>query len=1251
MASNQIQQIKKLKEKLENQKMSVLVGAGFSKNVSTIFPSWWELLFDAAYFLYGNDIVNAYMTSNVSKTITKKDYIKQEISKHIDTVGYLDLVSEYIKRNGIREAITTYIEHRTPKISLKAEKISLRTRIGNSTKKIEITNEDLKIHRLLLGLQWNNIYTTNYDELLEISSDKHSEKVIRDEIKFLENEVERLFNLESQILAEISLETDDRKKQYLNSRLDFNVVEIKRKEKDLIKFNGALSECISVVSHSAHLSLKRNKNIIKLHGTLRGKKSSFGFDNDLDKTYVIAKEDYESYPLKHEAFTQLMRISLLQESYCLVGFSGVDPNFVEWVKWVRDILQKKATIHRKSDYKIYLIDVGGEEPDADKLLFFENYSICRISLADPNVNNFLQSETQRFFSSTPTKKELLELLLVYLADGKSYSIPKTTVEKIYQNKYRSIWDSLSFYKPEDIDWDTMIKKTEQLELIAHYSRIPSNSFSSNSKLILISRAQILLKITATNPDRKNALLQLVALAVKNTFSIVSEAFKPEILDEIYKDREVEEKIKNTYRELSLRLTVLENDKKKASQLFKKVQAHDNNFTYHKILTSLFNLEFQQAKSLLAGWDASSHWILKKIGLLALLNISEAESELELFIGSMENQDVQEQLYFFQMLRFIKQSRTYTVKKNVQDRISDLENLGFRTINENLENILKETIPKAQKLNRYGAERFTTSNSFKLSYSSKQGDSIAFIQILIESGFPLMLSNTYLISSENWYTVFSGVFEYLPFPCLFYSLQYSEEKFLGRVAQDYINSPHLVTEVNEILPKLLEAYLENPDLYHFRKSALYFSSELFIAVDPKLWELLFFKIWKDDDFRKFAFDDRRNENHIFINAALPYIKSLTTLRSIVTECIDRYEETIANDFLYKLHKNELCFDTPGFQVPTMKKKIDSLIRSLATNGNTIYIIGNIFDILTDKQRNEVTKQIESLDFKNLSKEYSWKNVVYFAKNNPKLLRKIKQGILKNPALWNSGFKGTSISSGIHHINLEEIRYRDSHPNGLKWSKSECVVLYDKLKMELSKVEQYFAKYPNRDAFINFSPVLEEMFLFLNGQELLLKDSSDFGSVHERVANLVIERKGYSDILEGLVSNEKSEVIKALSDLFFVIEDKINDLNLPQYINTLLNKILLQSEPGVEASIHYVSEWMKEDDNWPHFEAHKRLLLAILDKYNKKPLSNADVPFVHRKLVSISNTLLKRGFSDVAISKWQEIKEGERYFNLKSETRFS
>ena len=68
--------------------------------------------------------------------------------------------------------------------------------------------------------------------------------------------------------------------------------------------------------------------IIKLHGTLPS------------QPLVITEEDYRTYPKRFAPFVNTVRQSLIENSFVLIGFSGDDPNFLEWIGWIRDELDE-----------------------------------------------------------------------------------------------------------------------------------------------------------------------------------------------------------------------------------------------------------------------------------------------------------------------------------------------------------------------------------------------------------------------------------------------------------------------------------------------------------------------------------------------------------------------------------------------------------------------------------------------------------------------------------------------------------------------------------------------------------------------------------------------------------------------------------------------------------------------------------------------------------------------------------------------
>jgi hypothetical protein len=131
----------------------------------------------------------------------------------------------------------------------------LRTRIPD----LEYQPSDL--HVRLLELPWTDVFTVNYDTLLERAADKVAWR-----------------------------------------RFD-------------------------VVVNQDDLVYATRPRIIKLHGSFPS-----------TRPLIVSEEDYRCYPVKFAAFVNTVQQSLLENTLCLIGFSGDDPNFLHWIGWVRDNL-------------------------------------------------------------------------------------------------------------------------------------------------------------------------------------------------------------------------------------------------------------------------------------------------------------------------------------------------------------------------------------------------------------------------------------------------------------------------------------------------------------------------------------------------------------------------------------------------------------------------------------------------------------------------------------------------------------------------------------------------------------------------------------------------------------------------------------------------------------------------------------------------------------------------------------------------
>jgi hypothetical protein len=153
-----------------------------------------------------------------------------------------------------------------------------------------------ELHRELLELPWTDVFTTNYDTLLE--------------------------------------------------RARINIT----------------SKRFDIVVNKEDLFYSKQPRIVKLHGSFQSQ-----------RPFIISEEDYRRYPKEFAPFVNTVQQALLENTLCLIGFSGDDPNFLQWIGWIRDNLGDKNAP------KIYLIGILNISDAKKKLL--EHYNIIPVDLS------------------------------------------------------------------------------------------------------------------------------------------------------------------------------------------------------------------------------------------------------------------------------------------------------------------------------------------------------------------------------------------------------------------------------------------------------------------------------------------------------------------------------------------------------------------------------------------------------------------------------------------------------------------------------------------------------------------------------------------------------------------------------------------------------------------------------------------------------------------------------------------------------
>ncbi|MDE2741310.1 MAG: SIR2 family protein [Gemmatimonadota bacterium] len=117
----------------------------------------------------------------------------------------------------------------------------------------------------------------------------------------------------------------------------------------------------SVVQNMDEIPLANRPRIVKLHGSFP---SHFPL--------IFTEEDYRTYPTKFAPFVNTVQQAMMETVFCLIGFSGDDPNFLQWSGWVRDNLGDAAP-------KIYL--AGWLELSSHRRRMLEDRNVVPIDLA------------------------------------------------------------------------------------------------------------------------------------------------------------------------------------------------------------------------------------------------------------------------------------------------------------------------------------------------------------------------------------------------------------------------------------------------------------------------------------------------------------------------------------------------------------------------------------------------------------------------------------------------------------------------------------------------------------------------------------------------------------------------------------------------------------------------------------------------------------------------------------------------------
>lgn len=438
--------------------------------------------------------------------------------------------------------------------------------------KIDKATDDLTLHYRLLDNNWCDIITTNWDDLLERANQKNE------------------------------------------------------------KFTPILS--------AKDLRCRNNNRIVKLHGSIRKKEEienkTYNFDNTYNYLYLITSTDFANYKTEHEDFSNFMKVKILENPFCLMGFSGRDSNFRYWVKELKRTMLKGGTTEKPNP--IFLFDVNPKTTDAKDIeyekaldLFYHNNYIIRLKILNyyNHLNGSVTQNNQTVNSgkgvvpvsnqNNVTHQDLNNFVFDYLMLNETLSNNEQEQADTFENE--------SIKKNEYAILYNIAAKKEILDLndFEQYNKINLFSFQN-----LSNTSSFIFLIQNFNKNStiwsENTFIFLYRWCLGNYYSLAN-LYEENIIThiiEIFENSNYIETDAYVFTELILKYYREQNDERKLNTYYEKLLKYpqcNNIVIYSRAWRFIDNLEYNSLKVLLNNWhpeegeQPDSLFIIRKISLL------------------------------------------------------------------------------------------------------------------------------------------------------------------------------------------------------------------------------------------------------------------------------------------------------------------------------------------------------------------------------------------------------------------------------------------------------------------------------------------------------------------------------------------------------------------------------------------------------------------------------------------------------------
>ena len=664
------------------------------------------------------------------------------------------------------------------------------------------------------------------------------------------------------------------------------------------------------------------------------------------------------------------------------------------------------------------------------------------------------------------------------------------------------------------------------------------------------------------------------------------------------------------------IQLIEREKTLHGSMETLVETEENWAIYEQIQRYLFNLDFAKSKELVVNWNAKYCWSQNKAMRMAVYEDQYKEAQKLLDETIKKEKNPSEKLYEVILANFISRKWPQPYSTDSYWRY------GLDGQGDMLNHMMSSLSNKKQKPKRRG----WIGSTWK--FGSGHGDyvkSLRILQFIIDSGIYVSLPGYIMFDIANWYVVFQNLYEYFPYPCFFYSIQYNDRDVQRRIGEDYAYNEKLQKFNEDILIKSINAIEKDDTPVSFKNGILNVTAAFYIAVDENLW----FEKFKDSVFRVFLqrLHDIKDSDELVYNVkfALGSIKNPDNIYWVFQQLISRYSmndsivsDIIANNLLIQYIQKEVKINDILLFPNVLDRKSLNLLDTL--NGVVFLsneIVASICEVIHNTDVQDIPHDRVAL--------FQLFNLV---KNDKQSIEKIK-GCFLSMNIWHCGILNNKELGWTEPMYVRLNLLNDK----ITWTDEEFEIIKDNLITNVSKYDKAHRSLHN-DSFMKGIQVryLSDMIKFING--LKKERQQTLLSIRKDIERLLLDRTQYADNIDLMMSEQSADVDYALGNIY----EGIFHSGIEKYqgeVDFLIDRAIMKSPIALTRNLRCIKFILVENSQKMMNLGYAKKLRKLLSVFkDSESWSLLDLRFAFNYLHSIAKALKENGEIDEVIDFWIE-----------------